>query len=154
MYVYSVCNAVWCGVASYMWIEVHTMCMHPNRLLVVVRRLYDVYFSVYVRYVRITRNIMLFKAFSFLLLAITPPCMFDVVYQLNLAYLVYIQHVATYPPPQVRQQRPKPTHFQNFFIFIFFCTSPCTLRFGLSRFSFVLSEFCISCGKVIGRGHG
>lgn len=36
--------AVWCGVASYMWIEVHTMCMHLNRLLVVVRCLYDVYF--------------------------------------------------------------------------------------------------------------
>ena len=30
--------------ASYMWIEVRMMCMRPRHLLVVVRRLYDVYF--------------------------------------------------------------------------------------------------------------
>ena len=111
--------------------------------------LYDVYFSDYLRYVRITRHIMRLNAFSFLLLAITPPCMLDVVYRLNLACLgVHPARCHIPTPPQVRQQRPKPTHFQNFFIFIFFCTSPCTLRFGLSRFSFVLSEFCVSCGKL------
>ena len=106
-------------------------------------------FPNYMRYVRITCNIMRFKAFSFLLLAITPPYLYNVVYWLNLAYLGIHParcHIPT--PPRVRQQRPKPTHFQIFFIFIFFCKSPCTLRFGLSRFSFVLSEFCVSCGKL------
>ena len=38
--------AVWRGVASYMWIEVRTMCMRPHSLLVVVWRLYDVYFPI------------------------------------------------------------------------------------------------------------
>ena len=139
-------GVVWCIMtASYMWIEVRTMCMRPHRLLAVVRCL-D---SVYVRYVRITRNIMQFKAFSFLLLAITPPCMFDVVYRLNLAYLgIHPARCHTPTPPRYASSAPSPPISKIFLFLFFFCTSPCTLRFDLSRFSFVLSEFCVSCGKL------
>ena len=92
------------------------MRMRPLRLLVVVWCL-D---SAYVRYVRITRNIMRFKAFCFLLLAITPPCMFDVVYHLNLAYLgIHPARCYIPTPPRYASSAPSPP-ISKIFLFLFF----------------------------------
>ena len=80
-------------------------------------------FPNYMRYVRITCNIMRFKAFSFLLLAITPPYLYNVVYWLNLAYLGIHParcHIPT--PPGYASSAPSPP-ISKFFLFLFFSVS-------------------------------
>ena len=79
--------------------------------------------SVYMRYVRITRNIMQFKAFSFLLLAITPPYLYNVVYWLNLAYLGMHPARCHIPTPPGTPAAPQAHPFPNFFYFYFFSVS-------------------------------
>ena len=116
------CGVGWCGVASYMWVEVrgHT---HPRRLLVVAWRfglLLGVDFSAYVQNDRFVRNIMRYKALSFLLLVITPPCAFNAVCRLIPCLVGYASARCIIPtPPRYASNTPSPP-ISKIFLFLFF----------------------------------